>query len=99
MSAHTPGPWWIDGAEVVAADGLIVRQAAAYDAAPADLSLIVPTNTERMQAFRQCQPVQFANAIFTDIEGREYERQEMLDGRDMQARGFDDNADRFTFGG
>jgi hypothetical protein len=59
----------------------------------------VPTNTERMQAFRQCQPVQFANAMFTDIEGREYERQEMLDGRDMQARGFDDNADRFTFGG
>lgn len=26
----------------------------------------VPTNTERMQAYRACMPVQFGNAVFTD---------------------------------
>lgn len=34
----------------------------------------------------------------TDSEGHEYERQEMLDGRDMQTRGFDDNGDGFVYG-
>lgn len=27
---------------------------------------VVPTNTERMQAYRACMPVQFGNAVFTD---------------------------------
>lgn len=54
MSEHTPGPWWIDGACVVGEAGLIVQQAAAYDAAHDDLRLIAAA-PELLEALIQAQ--------------------------------------------
>lgn len=42
-----------------------------------------PTNEERIRAYRALAPVELGNALLTErLRARDYERQEMLDGRE-----------------
>lgn len=47
-----------------------------------------PTNEDRVRAYRALAPVALGNALLTErLRARDYERQEMLDGRERYATG------------
>lgn len=71
MTGHTAGPWRVEGAYVVGADGVITRQAAPYSAALDDLRLIAAAPDGLALARYAVDNPDFDSAVF-DRMAREF---------------------------